>query len=107
MVASGIARRVLVQLSYAIGVAEPLSIYVDSYGTGKTSDAEIVELIRKNWDLRPGVMVRELNLQKPQYRQTACYGHFGMFLFTVSCLSTHVPLGNPDYSWEKPKKLVL
>ncbi|KAF9030842.1 methionine adenosyltransferase [Hymenopellis radicata] len=91
LVAGGIARRVLVQLSYAIGVAEPLSIYVDSYGTGKISDAEIVELIRKNWDLRPGIMVRELNLQKPQYRQTACYGHFG----------------NPDYSWEKPKKLVL
>ncbi|KAK0233788.1 S-adenosylmethionine synthetase [Armillaria fumosa] len=91
LVAGGIARRVLVQLSYAIGVAEPLSIYVDTYGTGKLSEEEIVELIRKNWDLRPGIMVRELSLQKPQYRRTACYGHFG----------------NPDYSWEKPKKLVL
>ncbi|KAK0481561.1 S-adenosylmethionine synthetase [Armillaria novae-zelandiae] len=91
LVAGGIARRVLVQLSYAIGVAEPLSIYVDTYGTGKISEEEIVELIRKNWDLRPGIMVRELSLQKPQYRRTACYGHFG----------------NPDYSWEKPKKLVL
>ncbi|PBL00424.1 methionine adenosyltransferase [Armillaria gallica] len=91
LVAGGIARRVLVQLSYAIGVAEPLSIYVDTYGTGKISEEEIVELIRKNWDLRPGIMVRELSLQKPQYRKTACYGHFG----------------NPDYSWEKPKKLVL
>lgn len=76
---SGIARRILVQLSYAIGVAEPLSIYVDSYGTGKISDEEIVALISKNWDLRPGVMVSELSLQKPQYRQTACYGHFGMY----------------------------
>ncbi|KAK0208926.1 S-adenosylmethionine synthetase [Desarmillaria ectypa] len=91
LVAGGIARRVLVQLSYAIGVAEPLSIYVDTYGTGKISEEEIVELIRKNWDLRPGIMVRELSLQKPQYRKTACYGHFG----------------NSDYSWEKPKKLVL
>ncbi|KAK0466343.1 S-adenosylmethionine synthetase [Desarmillaria tabescens] len=91
LVAAGIARRALVQLSYAIGVAEPLSIYVDTYGTGKISEEEIVELIRKNWDLRPGIMVRELSLQKPQYRKTACYGHFG----------------NPDYSWEKPKKLVL
>ncbi|KAK0246417.1 S-adenosylmethionine synthetase [Armillaria nabsnona] len=91
LVAGSIARRVLVQLSYAIGVAEPLSIYVDTYGTGKISEEEIVELIRKNWDLRPGIMVRELSLQKPQYRKTACYGHFG----------------NPDYSWEKPKKLVL
>ncbi|KAK0474555.1 S-adenosylmethionine synthetase [Armillaria novae-zelandiae] len=91
LVAGGIARRVLVQLSYAIGVAEPLSIYVDTFGTGKISEEEIVELICKNWDLRPGIMVRELSLQKPQYRRTACYGHFG----------------NPDYSWEKPKKLVL
>ncbi|KAK0455894.1 s-adenosylmethionine synthase isoform type-2-like protein [Armillaria borealis] len=56
LVAGGIARRVLVQLSYAIGVAEPLSIYVDTYGTGKISEEEIVELIRKNWDLRPGIM---------------------------------------------------
>ncbi|KAG7452147.1 methionine adenosyltransferase [Guyanagaster necrorhizus] len=91
LVAGGIARRILVQLSYAIGVAEPLSIYVDTYGTGKISEEEIVELIRKNWDLRPGIMVRELSLQKPQYRKTACYGHFG----------------NPDFSWEKPKKLIL
>ncbi|KAK7054643.1 methionine adenosyltransferase sam2 [Paramarasmius palmivorus] len=91
LVAAGLARRILVQVSYAIGVAEPLSIYVDSYGTGKVSDAELVEVIHKNWDLRPGIMVRDLDLQKPQYKQTACYGHFG----------------NPSYSWEKPKKLVL
>lgn len=56
LVASGLARRVLVQLSYAIGVAEPLSVYVDTYGTGKKSDEELVDLIRKNWDLRPGVI---------------------------------------------------
>jgi S-adenosylmethionine synthetase len=56
VVAAGLARRALVQLSYAIGVAEPLSIYVDTYGTGKVSDERLVEIIRKNWDLRPGVI---------------------------------------------------
>lgn len=56
LVAAGLARRALVQLSYAIGVAEPLSIYVDTYGTGKKSNEELVVIIRKNWDLRPGVM---------------------------------------------------
>jgi len=91
LVVAGLARRILVQLSYAIGVAEPLSIFVDTYGTGKKSDEELVEIIRKNWDLRPGIIVRELNLQKPQYLQTASYGHFG----------------NPDYAWEKPKQLKL
>ncbi|KAI6036496.1 methionine adenosyltransferase [Pisolithus microcarpus] len=91
LVAAGLARRALVQLSYAIGVSEPLSIFVDTYGTGKKSNEELVEIIRKNWDLRPGVMVRELELQQPKYLQTASYGHFG----------------NPTYTWEKPKKLVL
>ncbi|KAI0345431.1 methionine adenosyltransferase [Trametopsis cervina] len=91
LVAGGLARRALVQLSYAIGVAEPLSIFVDTYGTGKKSDAELVEVIRNNWDLRPGVIVQQLDLQKPQYRKTAAYGHFG----------------NPDYTWEKVKTLKL
>ncbi|KAF8637331.1 hypothetical protein AX17_002832 [Amanita inopinata Kibby_2008] len=89
LVVAGLARRVLVQLSYAIGVAEPLSIHVDTYGTGKRSDEELVEIVRKNWDLRPGVIVRELNLQKPQYLRTASYGHFG----------------NPEYTWEQSKTL--
>ena len=62
LVAAGLARRALVQLSYAIGVAEPLSIYVDTYGTGKKSDEELVEIIRKNWDLRPGVIGMLLRL---------------------------------------------
>ena len=92
MVAAGLARRALVQLSYAIGVAEPLSVYVDTYGTGKKmSDLDLVKVIRNNWDLRPGVIVKELDLQKPQYLKTASYGHFG----------------NPDYTWEKPKQLKL
>lgn len=77
LVAGGLARRILVQLSYAIGVAEPLSIYVDTYGTGKKSDDELVAIIKKNWDLRPGIIVRQLDLQRPQYLQTASYGHFG------------------------------
>ncbi|KAI9634288.1 putative methionine adenosyltransferase [Dioszegia hungarica] len=89
LVAAGLAKRALVQLSYAIGVAEPLSIYVDSYGTGSKSDADLVDIIRKNWDLRPGVIVRELDLQKPIYLKTASYGHFG----------------NEAYNWEKPKSL--
>ncbi|KAI5124008.1 hypothetical protein M0805_003840 [Coniferiporia weirii] len=91
LVTAGLARRILVQLSYAIGVAEPLSIHVDSYGTGKKTDEQLVEIIRRNWDLRPGVIVRALDLQKPQYLKTASYGHFG----------------NPDYAWEKPKQLQL
>lgn len=92
IIAAGLARRVLVQLSYAIGVAEPLSIYVDSYGTSKgKSDTELVDIIRKNWDLRPGALVKELNLQRPIYRQTAAYGHFGP----------------ASYPWEQPKKLQL
>ena len=56
LVSAGLARRALVQLSYAIGVAEPLSVYVDTYGTGKRSDEELVQIIRRNWDLRPGVI---------------------------------------------------
>ncbi|KAJ6630571.1 methionine adenosyltransferase [Mycena sp. CBHHK59/15] len=91
LVAAGLARRALVQLSYAIGVAEPLSIYVDTYGTGKKTDEELVKIIRANWDLRPGVIVKQLDLQKPQYLKTASYGHFG----------------NPSYTWEKPKALKL
>ncbi|KAJ8480714.1 hypothetical protein ONZ45_g15561 [Pleurotus djamor] len=76
LVAAGLARRALVQLSYAIGVAHPLSVYVDTYGTGKKSDEELVDIIQKNWDLRPGVIVQQLDLQRPQYLKTASYGHF-------------------------------
>lgn len=107
LVAGGLARRVLVQLSYAIGVAEPLSIYVDTYGTGKKPDAELVEIIKKNWDLRPGIIVRQLDLQRPQYLQTASYGHFGMLSSYMLDVHSDHPAGNPSYSWEKPKKLIL
>lgn len=76
LVKAGLARRALVQFSYAIGVAEPLSIFVDTYGTSKLSSAELVEIIKKNFDLRPGVIVKDLDLARPIYFKTASYGHF-------------------------------
>merc|ERR1712055_734145 len=89
LVKSGLCRRVLVQVAYAIGVAEPLSIYVNSYGTGTKSDVELLEIVKKNFDLRPGVIVKELKLKSPIFQQTSTYGHFG----------------RDDFSWEQPKKL--
>ncbi|KAK3362976.1 S-adenosylmethionine synthetase [Lasiosphaeria hispida] len=90
LVAAGLARRALVQLSYAIGVAEPLSIYVDTYGTSEKNSDELVKIIRANFDLRPGVIVKELDLAKPIYLQTAKNGHFGT---------------NQSFTWEQPKAL--
>ena len=89
LLAAGLCRRVQVQFSYAIGIAEPLSISVDTYGTSSKTDEEIIEIIKKNFDLRPGVLVRELNLARPIYLPTATYGHFT----------------NQEYPWEQPKKL--
>ncbi|KAJ4460102.1 s-adenosylmethionine synthetase [Paratrimastix pyriformis] len=77
LVAAGLADRCLVQLSYAIGVAEPTSIYVDTYGTGKLPNSTLIKIIRKNFDCRPGHIVRQLNLKVPRYQKTAAYGHFG------------------------------
>lgn len=91
LVAAGLARRVLVQFSYAIGVADPLSVFVDTYGTGSKSDEELVKIIRSNFNLRPGVIVKDLGLQKPQYLATAAGGHFGR--------------ENEGFEWEKPKQL--
>jgi len=96
LVHAGLCHRVLVQLSYAIGVRQPLSIFVDTYGTGSRSgktDAEMVEIVKRNFDLRPGVIMRELQLRRPIYRKTACYGHFGR--------------EDPDFLWEVPKELEL
>lgn len=89
LVNAKLARRALVQLSYAIGVAEPLSLFVETYGTSSKSSKELVGIIRKNFDLRPGVIVRELNLTNPIYCQTAKNGHFT----------------NQEFPWEKPKEL--
>jgi len=90
LVHSGLAKRALVQVSYAIGVAEPLSMFVETYGTSEKSSTELVEIIRKNFDLRPGVVAKELGLAKPIYLQTAKGNHFI----------------NQSFSWEKPKKLI-
>lgn len=91
LVCAGLAKRVLVQFSYAIGVLQPLSVFVDTYGTSKYTSSSLVEIINKNFDLRPGVIVKELNLFKPIYLKTATYGHFT----------------DQSYSWEIPKKLVF
>ena len=77
IVAAGLADKCEIQLSYAIGVAHPTSIMVDTYGTGKVSDEKLVEIIRENFDLRPAGIIRMLNLRRPIYKQTAAYGHFG------------------------------
>lgn len=77
IVAAGLADRCEIQLSYAIGVAEPTSIMVDTFGTGKISDPELVALIRKIFDLRPAGIIKMLDLRRPIYRPTAAYGHFG------------------------------
>lgn len=91
LVAAGLCKRVQVQFSYAIGIAEPLSIHVDTYGTSEKSDDEIIQIIKNNFDLRPGVLVKELDLARPIYLPTASYGHFT----------------NQEYPWEKIKKLVF
>jgi len=92
LVAAGLCNRVLVQVSYSIGIAHPLSIFVDTYGTGTKSDAEITEIVKKNFDLRPGCIIRDLKLKRPIYEKTAYFGHFGR--------------NDPDFTWEQPKKLV-
>merc|ERR1711862_658783 len=93
LVAKGLCRRALVQLSYAIGVPYPLSVFVDSYGTAKDgrTDADLTQIVKKNFDLRPGCFIRDLNLQRPILRKTAAYGHFGR--------------DDNDFTWEKVKNL--
>ena len=77
LVAAGIADKLEIQLAYAIGVAKPVSIEVETFGTGKLSDEEITNIVEKVFDLRPGAIIRDLDLRRPLYRQTAAYGHFG------------------------------
>jgi S-adenosylmethionine synthetase len=77
VVAAGLAQRCEIQVAYAIGVAHPLSVNVETFGTGKIADDKIAELIWKNFDLRPGAIIRDLDLRRPLYRQIAAYGHFG------------------------------
>ncbi len=88
LVASGLCDRCEVQVAYAIGVAEPVSVMVDSFGTGKVSDDKLTSLVRKHFDLTPKGIIETLKLRRPIYRQTAAYGHFG----------------RPDFTWEKTDK---
>jgi len=77
LVAAGLAERLEIQVAYVIGVAHPLSISIETFGTGKVSNEVLLGLVNKHFDLRPGAIIRYLNLRRPIYRQTACYGHFG------------------------------
>jgi S-adenosylmethionine synthetase len=90
IVAAGLASKCLVQISYAIGVAQPTSVMVSTYGTGKVSDEKIAELVRAHFDLRPKGIVKMLNLLRPIYRKTAAYGHFGR--------------EEPEFTWEATDK---
>merc|ERR1712136_651885 len=89
MVKAGLCKRVLVQIAYAIGIAEPLSITVFSYGTSTKSEQELLKIVKENFDLRPGKIVKDLQLKNPIYQKTSSYGHFGRDGFT----------------WETPKQL--
>jgi len=77
LVAAGLAERLEIQISYVIGVARPLSISIETFGTGKVGNEVLLGLVRKHFDLRPGAIIRHFDLRRPIYRQTACYGHFG------------------------------
>lgn len=93
IVAAGLADRCEIQISYAIGVAEPTSIAIDSFGTGKLSDERIAELVREHFDLRPKGLIEMLDLKRPIYRKTAAYGHFGR--------------EDADFTWENTDKAEL
>jgi S-adenosylmethionine synthetase len=77
LVAAGLAKKVEIQIAYAIGVARPVAVFVDSFGTGAVSDEQLSEIIARNFDLRPAAIIEQLDLRRPIYRQTAAYGHFG------------------------------
>lgn len=93
IVAAGLAEKCEIQLSYAIGVASPTSIMVDTFGTGKLSDEALIQMIRENFDLRPAGIIKMLDLRRPIYKQTAAYGHFGRT--------------DLDLPWEKTDKVEL
>jgi S-adenosylmethionine synthetase len=91
VVAAGLAKKCEIQIAYAIGVAKPVSVLVDTFGTGKLPDEAIAELVKKNFDFRPAAIIRDLNLRRPIYKQTAAYGHFGR--------------NDLDLPWEKLNKV--
>jgi S-adenosylmethionine synthetase len=90
VVAAGLADQCEVQISYAIGVAQPVSVMVNTFGTGKIPDEKILELVKTNFDMRPKAIINHLNLLRPIYRKTAVFGHFGR--------------DDPDFTWEKTDK---
>jgi S-adenosylmethionine synthetase len=90
IVSSGIARKAEVQVAYAIGVPEPVSVMVDTYGTSRIPEERLEKLVIENFDLRPGMIIKQLDLLRPIYRLTACYGHFGREL--------------PEFTWERTDK---
>jgi len=91
IVAAELADRCEIQIAYAIGVPAPVSVMVNTFGTGKASDEKITEAVTKTFDMRPGMIIKTLNLLRPIYRKTACYGHFGR--------------SDPDFTWEKTDKV--
>ena len=90
IVAAGLADECGVQIAYAIGVAQPISVFIDTFGTGKIPDTEILELVKKNFDMRPKAIISNLQLLRPIYRKTAAFGHFGR--------------NDPDFTWERTDK---
>ena len=91
LVHAKLAKRILIQVSYAIGVSKPLSININTYGTSNHTDEDLLDIIHKNFDFRPGMIAKQLDLYKPRYLKTACYGHFGR--------------NDSDFTWETPKNL--
>jgi S-adenosylmethionine synthetase len=90
IVASGIADKCEIQIAYAIGVAEPVSVLVNTMGTGKVPQEKIVQIVNEVFDLRPAAIIKTLDLLRPIYRKTSAYGHFGR--------------NDPDFTWEKTDK---
>lgn len=91
LVDADLVKRCLVQISYGIGLTHPLSVFVDSYGTGKYDDTQLTRIVNENFDLRPGMIVKALDLRKPKFSATACYGHFG----------------RSEFTWEQSKELQI
>jgi len=87
IVAAGLADRIEVQVAYSIGVAEPVSLMIDSFGTGKVAPDRIAEIVREVFSFKPANMIRQLKLLRPIFKKTSCYGHFGR--------------NDPDFTWEK------
>ncbi|MDX1596903.1 MAG: methionine adenosyltransferase domain-containing protein, partial [Nitrosopumilaceae archaeon] len=90
IVAAGLAEKCEVQVAYAIGVAEPVSLYINTFGTGKIPEEDIEGIVRKHFDMRPAAIISHLDLKRPIYRKTAAYGHFGR--------------NEPEFTWEKTDK---